>query len=137
MDIALNNTSGTAPSQEEDFILLPLRTDLQLMEAPRTRDGSPEWTLFDKVRQAFFRIGWIEFKILSYWRAGISGKEICSQVNKKEKLNIDLNTVKGLLEFLTGNQLLNISSSEHTSYLLQKSRAGKDEIVKKIQGRKR
>ena len=132
MDIALNNTLGTAPSQEEDFILLPLRTDLQLMEAPRTRDGSPEWTLFDKVRQAFFRIGWIEFKILSYWRAGISGKEICSQVNKKEKLNIDLNTVKGLLEFLTGNQLLNISSTEHTSYLLQKSRAGKDEIVKRL-----
>ena len=132
MDIAINKTSGAVPSQKEELILLPLRTDLQLLEAPRTRDGSPEWTLFDKVRQFFFRIGWVEFKILSHWRAGITGEELCREVNKKEKLNIDINTVKKLLQFLTGNQLLNIYSTEYTNHLLQKYRAGKGKILTKM-----
>ncbi len=132
MDIAINKNSGAVLSQAEKIILLPLRKDLQLMEAPRTRDGSPEWTLFDKVRQVFFRIGWIEFKILSHWREGITGEEICSKVNKKEKLNIDISTVKNFLQFLTGNQLLDICSTEHTNHLLQKSRVGKGKIVTRM-----
>lgn len=50
--------------------LLPLRDELTLHEGPRTRDGAPTWTLHDPVTNRFYRIGWLEFEILSRWHLG-------------------------------------------------------------------
>lgn len=132
MEIAINKTSGTVSSQEEKLLLLPLRNDLQLMEAPRTRDGTPGWTLFDKVRQLFFRISRVEFKMLFHWKTGITAEELCEKVNKKENLNIDVDSVKKFVQYLTGNQLLTVQSSTYTEYLLNQFRSGKGKVFTKL-----
>lgn len=49
------------------MLLPPLREDLQLMPAAPNRDGSPAWMVLDPVGNRFFRIGWLEFEILSRW----------------------------------------------------------------------
>ena len=47
--------------------LPPLREDLKLLPGPTSGDGAPTWTLHDPARHRFFRIGWLEFEILSRW----------------------------------------------------------------------
>ena len=47
--------------------LPPLREDLKLLAGPTSVDGAPTWTLHDPARHRFFRIGWLEFEILSRW----------------------------------------------------------------------
>jgi putative peptide zinc metalloprotease protein len=54
-----------AQPQSPPMRLLPLRDELTLHEGPRTLDGAPTWTLHDPVTNRFFRIGWLEFEILS------------------------------------------------------------------------
>ena len=50
--------------------LMPLRDELTLHEGPRTGDGAPTWTLHDPIANRFYRIGWLEFEILSRWDMG-------------------------------------------------------------------
>ena len=42
-----------------------LREDLQLFPAAANRDGSPAWMILDPVTNRFFRLGWLEFELLS------------------------------------------------------------------------
>ena len=44
-----------------------LREDLQLLLGPSRPDGMPTWTIFDPVRNKFFRIDWRAFQLLSNW----------------------------------------------------------------------
>ena len=44
-----------------------LREDLKLFPAAANRDGSPAWMIQDPVSNRFFRIGWLEFELLSRW----------------------------------------------------------------------
>ncbi len=44
-----------------------LREDLKLLTAAPNRDGSPAWMVQDPVTNRFYRLGWIEFELLSRW----------------------------------------------------------------------
>jgi len=44
-----------------------LRDDLALLPAPRDADGAPAWTIWDPVRNRYFRISRIAFALLSAW----------------------------------------------------------------------
>ncbi|MCK5230905.1 MAG: hypothetical protein KAR13_11600, partial [Desulfobulbaceae bacterium] len=57
--------SGPAPEK----MLPKLREDLQLLPASRQESGAPSWNVYDPVRHAFFRIGRLEFEILSRWHS--------------------------------------------------------------------
>lgn len=85
--------------------LAPLREDLQLLPAPRQRDGSPCWTIYDPVRHQFFRLGWLEFEIINRWRLG-DAERIIDGVNRETTLSIDINKITEMYRFLQGNQLL-------------------------------
>jgi len=50
--------------------LVALREELTLHPGPVAADGAPTWSLQDPVRNAFFRIDWPTFEILSRWSAG-------------------------------------------------------------------
>jgi putative peptide zinc metalloprotease protein len=47
-----------------------LRDDLQLFEGPPTAEGAPTWTIYDPVRNRYFRIGREAFALLSRWHFG-------------------------------------------------------------------
>lgn len=100
-------TAGRLPQTDntDSEPLASLREDLQLLPAPRQRDGSPCWTIYDPVRHQFFRIGWLEFEIINRWRLG-SAERIVEGVNRETTLAIDINNITEIYRFLLSNQLL-------------------------------
>lgn len=88
-------------------VVLPaLREDIALQPAPPGRDGAPYWNLYDPVRNSFFRIGWLEFELISRWREGMAADELCAAVGAETPLSIEEEDVLLLLHFLQGHELL-------------------------------
>ena len=45
-----------------------LRSDVRLL--PVSDPLLPDWTLFDPARGKYFKVGWVEFEMLSRWSLG-------------------------------------------------------------------
>lgn len=101
-------------------VLLPaLREDLQLQSAPRGLDGAPYWNLYDPVRNRFFRIGWLEFEILSRWRHKIEATQLAQQIGRECVLQASEEDVLSLLSFLHTNQLLQAAAPNQRQALYE------------------
>ncbi len=98
-----------------------LRQDLQLLPGPTAADGSPCWSLHDRVRNTFFRLGWLEFELLSRWatpaRPLVTLNELVDQVNRETTLKTAENDVISLERFLLVNSLLEARSPETLALL--------------------
>ncbi len=106
----------------EPLALPPLREDLKLFAAASNRDGSPAWIIQDAVGNRFFRIGWLEFELLSRWEMGNPLALILS-VNRETTLSANAESVKKLLEFLQKHQLLRVSNAAGTVFLSRLAQA--------------
>lgn len=84
-----------------------LREDLALFEATPNRDGSPAWMIQDPVGNRFFRIGWVEFEVLSRWSLG-DAHRIAAAIREDTPLAIDAEDVLQTVEFLRQQQLLRV-----------------------------
>lgn len=93
------------------------REDLTLQAAPRGIDGAPHWNLYDPVRNSFFRIGWLEFMLLSNWQAGMTATALCDQVAQQSPLQPEVEDVLGLLSFLEKHELLRAGSRTQREHL--------------------
>ncbi len=103
-----------------DRIVLPaLREDISLQPAPPGRDGAPYWNLYDPVRNSFFRIGWMEFELLSRWRAGARPDELCAAVCAETPLSVEQEDALALLQFLQNNELLRAGQRTQRDLLLK------------------
>lgn len=103
----------------EDFTLPALREDLQLLRGPAAVDGSLSWTIFDPVRNKYFRIGWSAFQMLSRWSVGKANKLIdrVSTETTYKPAELDL---KRLIVFLQSNSLtLEPAGGDSRAYLSQ------------------
>jgi len=112
---------------EADFLqmsLRPLREDIALYRGPARPDGSPTWTLHDPVRNLFFRIGWLEFHLLSAWGAGTVGAVI-ERVNRSTTLRATAERMAELLQFLGANQLLRASGPRAREQLVAHRQAAR------------
>ncbi len=107
-----------------DMAVRPLREDIGLYRGPHRPDGSPTWTLHDPVRNLFFRIGWLEFQLLSAWSAGTVGAVI-ERVNRSTTLRATADRMAELLQFLGTNQLLEASGPRACEQLLARRRASR------------
>lgn len=97
-------------SSSPEAIHLPaLREDIALQKAAPGRDGTPHWNLYDPVRNRFFRIGWLEFELLSRWREGLEAEALCAAVRTETPLQADVEDALMLLQFLQDNELLRAS----------------------------
>lgn len=94
---------GSGPEQGER--LPPLREDLELLPASRQPDGSPAWNLYDSLRHQFFRIGWLEFEILSRWHLA-DAEAIADEISSTTTLAVRAADVLAIRQFLFVNQLL-------------------------------
>ena len=103
-------TQTIAPPDPAQQRLPAWREDLVLQEAPQGLDGAPHWNLYDPARNRFFRIGWLEFTLLSHWRAGITPVQLCALVQQNSPLQPQSEDVLILLQFLERNELLRSSS---------------------------
>lgn len=86
--------------------LAPLREDLALQPAPPGLDGAPHWHVYDAARNRFFRIGWIEFELLSRWRGGMEAGALCDAVARATALAPAPEDVEDVQQFLQMNELL-------------------------------
>ncbi|MCL2656882.1 MAG: HlyD family efflux transporter periplasmic adaptor subunit [Betaproteobacteria bacterium] len=96
--------------------LLPLRPELQIRPAGHDRDGTPTWTLQDPVNNQFYRLGWVEFELLSRWPAG-RADEVLRQVAAETLLRPTQDEIEALHQFLMQNQLLEVRAPGHAHAL--------------------
>ena len=108
--------------------LPPLRQELTLHPGPPAGDGAPTWSLQDPVRNAFFRIDWPTFEILSRWSLG-GAETIASAVNAAAPLDLDAEDVLAVLRFLSDNQLLRVDSPESTARFVERRAAASHGIA--------
>lgn len=95
-------------SQEKpsEFPLPRLSPLIRLFKGPDRSDGSPSWTLHHPISNGYFQIGWIEFECLARMPACEDARDLIARVNKETPLDIDMEDVKNLMQFLSQNDLL-------------------------------
>ncbi len=113
--------SGTDPARHA---LPALRQELTLHPGPPGGDGAPCWSLQDPVRNAFFRIDWPTFEILSRWPLG-EAQAIADAVNEATPLELEADDVLAVLRFLADNQLLRAETPESTERFLARRAAAR------------
>lgn len=100
-----------------------LRRSLRLHPGPRSRDGSPSWTLEDPARGRFYRIGWPEAEMLSHWRKG-SAEAVASAVSQSTTLAMQSQEVEQFAQFLRAQQLVDVAGETAMDELRKRSEAG-------------
>lgn len=81
-----------------------LRDELEILEGAPNSDGSPTWTIFDPIRNRFFKLDRAVFEVLTRWRFG-NENMISSRINQETSLNITPDYVKKVATFLSEHQL--------------------------------
>ena len=98
-----------------------MREDLKLFPAAGNRDGSPAWMIQDPVTNRFFRIGWIEFELLSRWSLN-DPHAILNAVRQQTPLDPSLGDLEQLAGFFRKHQLLRQSNAAGVDYLRDAAR---------------
>lgn len=109
-------------------LLAPLREDLALQSAPPGLDGAPHWHVYDAARNRFFRIGWMEFELLSRWRGGMQAGALCDAVARATALAPAPEDVEDVQQFLQMNELLRADAAP-LRVQLHKTAAGRKPSV--------
>ena len=125
MDRLVSNP-GPAPSSPPALpARLPaLREDLQLHPGAPHADGSPAWVIQDPVSNSFFRIGWLEFELLSRWSIG-EPQAILAATADETLLQPSLEELESLYAFLLQSQLLTVRDVQYTRNLVERFQKAK------------
>ena len=106
-------------------ITLPeLRADLALLPGGAAENGSPTWLIHDVSRNRFFRLGLDAFRALGQWKAGLAATSFVQQC-QAAGIDIDEEDLKGLLQFMMVNQLLQVRDHAAVQRLLEQSQRAK------------
>lgn len=97
-----SSAGGGSPPPPE---LAPLRDEVVLEPGPALRGGAPSWTLYDPAANRFYRIGWLEFEVLSRWHLR-RPVEIAARIAAETTLEAGPDDVERLAVFLASNELL-------------------------------
>jgi putative peptide zinc metalloprotease protein len=87
-------------------VLPALREDLALHPGPSLKTGVPSWMVEDPLRGRFYRIGWLEFELLSRWTAGGDASELAARVARETLLAPTLDEVLAVRQFLLTHELV-------------------------------
>lgn len=112
-------------------LLPPLRENLQLFPAARERSGAPTWVIQDPISNRFYRIGWLEFELLSRWK-GQSPAELLDSVRNGTPLQVNEGELTELLRFLQEGQLLDQRNPAQTDRLIQHYRKSRSNPFKQL-----
>jgi putative peptide zinc metalloprotease protein len=85
-------------------------------------DGKPTWTVQDPSRNQFFRLDWQTFEVLNRWSLG-DAQAIVDSVNAGTTLEISLEDIQAVIDFLEQHQLVQLQGKDSTSrYVNRKER---------------
>lgn len=90
-----------------------LRDELSVFPGPSSVTGTPTWSLYDPVRNLYFRLDWVTFEILCRWSMN-SGEDICKAINTETTLTLNNDAIDTVKEFLFQRDLIKLSTSEDT-----------------------
>ncbi|MEQ8603910.1 MAG: peptidase [Marivibrio sp.] len=129
LDAGIDGTApdsvARAPTADEGPIALPpLREDLRLLPAAADRDGAPGWTIFDPVRNRYFRIGHAAYEMLRRWRLRRSDRLVAA-VAAETVLTPEEADVAALVLFLRANGLVQRSEPEVAAEFARVDKAGR------------
>ena len=85
--------------------LTPLREDLSILEGPPLENGAPTWSIHDPARNTFYRIGRLEFEIISRWDLGDVGA-VLDGLHAETTLTATPEDIAAIRDFLLKNMLL-------------------------------
>ena len=89
----------------QQLSLPPLREDLALHPGSTQKDGAPSWVIEDPLKGRFYRIGWLEFEVLTRWHLGDAARVVQS-VSAETLLVPELEEVLAIRQFLLQHELL-------------------------------
>ncbi len=101
-----------------------LRDDLRLFDGPATADGAPSWTLYDPVRNRYFRIGRDAFELLARWHLG-EPEAVLAALRAETTCAAGPAAVEDLARFLRANSLARIDGPEMTAALVRQAAAAR------------
>ena len=101
--------------------LPPLREDLRLLPGPTNHDGAPTWTLHDPARNRFFRIGWLQFEILSRWGLG-QADTVAQSIGEETTIRAQEADVTSLIQFVGRAGLLAPAGAAGSLRLVEEAR---------------
>ena len=110
----------TAPEKVDSAVAdsLPvLRSELILEAVHCDKNGQPKWTLQDPLKSKYYKLGWLEFELLSRWDCN----DIDSLVvltNSETTLHVNRTQVDSLITMLTNNELIFRASDHDLQQLL-------------------
>jgi len=103
-------------------VTLPaLREELALYPGPVAGSGAPTWSLYDPVRNLFFRIDWLTFEILSRWHLD-DPRAILSAVEKETTIQPEEEDLVGVARFLSENELVQRHDAEGTAWYQEQAK---------------
>lgn len=120
--------SAAAAISGRDAHLPGLRPDLQIFPGPADPDGGPTWSIFDPVRNAYFRIGRPAREILIRWglgRVGAVARAVCDQTTVK----IDDDDVQDFVRFLQLNELTVAADKASVAWLTKRAGLRKKSLL--------
>ena len=103
----------------------PLRDDLRLYPAAAARDGSPLWSIHDPVTNRFFRVGWVEFTLLTHWALAVPEK-IVAAARRALPVAVTTDDVDALARFLQAHQLARSADAEGVDRLARAAAARRE-----------
>ncbi len=107
----------------------PLRDDLQLFPAAAARDGSPAWSVHDPVTNRFFRVGWVEFTLLSHWALAVPEK-ILAAARRALPVPVSEDDLAALSRFLQAHQLTRVADAAAVERLAKVNAARRQGALK-------
>jgi putative peptide zinc metalloprotease protein len=108
----------------QNIVLPSLREDLKLLAAAPNRDGSPAWMVQDPVTNRFYRLGWLEFELLSRWHFR-SPELILRAVKEDTQLEPSQDDVLQMLGFFKQHHLLRASDGNGVADLEKAAKKAK------------
>jgi putative peptide zinc metalloprotease protein len=112
-------------------VLPPLREEVHCLPGPTQFDGAPSWTLHDPANNRFFRIGWLQFEILSRW-ALADAQRISEAVNQHTTLQISQGEVEQFYQFLLANHLLCLTGPQVVKRLWKQVRDSQQSLATRL-----
>jgi putative peptide zinc metalloprotease protein len=92
-----------------------LREELRLNTGALERDGSPTWIIHDPPANRFYRIGWLEFEVLSRWLQPV--EKILRQIADETTLRPTVADLERVVRFLQSHNLLRDPSPGGSTFL--------------------
>lgn len=97
-------------SEDNDNFPLPrLNQRLQLNKGPVSHDGSPSYTLYNPVSNKYYKLDWAEFECLSRFQVCESAKDLQDLIAKETTLDISLDEIREIIDFVLKNGLAEFS----------------------------